>query len=39
MTDVAAGADPSPSFADGLAVQRILAAVEASATDGATHAL
>lgn len=31
--DVAAGRDPSPSFADGLAVQRVLAAVEASAAD------
>lgn len=31
--DLAAGRDPSPSFADGLAVQRVLAAVEASAGD------
>jgi predicted dehydrogenase len=31
--DVAAGRDPSPSFAEGLAVQRVLAAVEASAAD------
>ena len=29
--DIAAGADPAPSFADGLQVQRVLAAVEASA--------
>nr|BFE83199.1 hypothetical protein GCM10020093_058000 [Planobispora longispora] len=28
---VAAGTDPEPSFADGLRVQRVLAAVEASA--------
>jgi predicted dehydrogenase len=31
--DLAAGRDPSPSFAEGLAVQRVLAAVEASAGD------
>ncbi|WP_107656857.1 Gfo/Idh/MocA family protein [Nocardia suismassiliense] len=30
---IAAGKDPSPGFADGLAVQRVLAAVEASAAD------
>ena len=30
-TAIAAGADPTPSFADGLQVQRVLAAVEASA--------
>ncbi|GAA3513162.1 putative dehydrogenase [Streptosporangium album] len=30
---IAAGAAPSPSFADGLRVQRVLAAVEASAAD------
>ncbi|GAA5094154.1 Gfo/Idh/MocA family protein [Nocardia iowensis] len=30
---IAAGKDPSPSFADGLAVQRVLAAVEESAAD------
>lgn len=30
---IAAGEQPSPSFADGLAVQRVLAAVEASALD------
>ncbi|MCL3818038.1 Gfo/Idh/MocA family protein [Aeromicrobium wangtongii] len=37
VTDIAKGADPAPSFADGLAVQRVLAAVEASAADGTTH--
>ncbi|KQV75855.1 dehydrogenase [Aeromicrobium sp. Root344] len=37
VTDIAKGADPVPSFADGLAVQRVLAAVEASAADGTTH--
>ena len=31
LTAIAAGAAPSPSFADGLAVQRVLAAVEQSA--------
>ena len=31
VTDIAKGADPAPSFADGLAVQRVLAAVETSA--------
>jgi predicted dehydrogenase len=31
LRDVSAGADPSPSFADGLQVQRVLAAVESSA--------
>ncbi|MGH3318737.1 MAG: hypothetical protein ACRDN9_00920 [Streptosporangiaceae bacterium] len=30
---VGAGADPRPSFADGLRVQRVLAAVERSAAD------
>ena len=30
---IAAGKDPEPTFADGLAVQRVLAAVEASAAD------
>jgi len=39
VTDIAKGADPAPSFADGLAVQRVLAAVEASAADGTTHTL
>jgi len=32
---IADGVDPTPSFADGLQVQRVLAAVEASAADGA----
>ncbi|WP_049566008.1 Gfo/Idh/MocA family protein [Nonomuraea sp. SBT364] len=31
---IAEGRDPSPSFADGLRVQRVLAAVERSAADG-----
>jgi predicted dehydrogenase len=31
VRDIAAGKDPTPSFADGLQVQRVLAAVEASA--------
>jgi predicted dehydrogenase len=31
LNDIAAGQDPVPSFADGLQVQRVLAAVEASA--------
>lgn len=30
VNDIAAGQDPTPSFADGLQVQRVLAAVEAS---------
>ena len=30
VSDIAAGADPTPSFADGLQVQRVLAAVEES---------
>ena len=34
VTDIAKGADPAPSFADGLAVQRVLAAIEDSAADG-----
>jgi predicted dehydrogenase len=33
---IVAGADPEPSFADGLGVQRVLAAVESSAADGGT---
>jgi predicted dehydrogenase len=33
VTAIAAGDDPSPSFADGLQVQRVLAAVEESARD------
>ena len=37
VTDIAKGADPAPSFADGLAVQRVLAAVEASAISGTTR--
>ena len=37
VTDIAKGADPTPSFADGLAVQRVLAAVEASAASGTTE--
>ena len=39
VTDIAKGADPVPSFADGLGVQRVLAAVEASAADGTTHTI
>ncbi|TXK43498.1 Gfo/Idh/MocA family oxidoreductase [Nonomuraea sp. C10] len=31
------GADPTPSFADGLRVQRVLAAVERSAADGSRY--
>ena len=31
---IAAGTDPAPSFADGLRVQKVLAAVERSAADG-----
>jgi len=34
LSAIAAGADPEPSFADGLQVQRVLAAVEASAASG-----
>ncbi|MEU6488690.1 Gfo/Idh/MocA family oxidoreductase [Streptomyces sp. NPDC046887] len=34
---VAAGTEPSPSFADGLQVQRVLAAVEHSAADHAAY--
>jgi predicted dehydrogenase len=33
---IAAGEDPSPSFADGLRVQRVMAAVEASANAGSS---
>jgi predicted dehydrogenase len=33
VTAIAAGTDPVPSFADGLQVQRVLAAVERSAAD------
>ncbi|MEV0282961.1 MULTISPECIES: Gfo/Idh/MocA family oxidoreductase [unclassified Kribbella] len=32
VTAIADGADPTPSFADGLRIQRVLAAVEASST-------
>ncbi len=39
VTDIAKGADPAPSFQDGLDVQRVLAAVEASATTGTTQTL
>ncbi len=39
VTDIAKGADPAPSFSDGLGVQRVLAAVEASAADGTTHSV
>jgi predicted dehydrogenase len=31
---IATGTDPTPSFADGLRVQQVLAAVEQSAADG-----
>ncbi|UYM07470.1 Gfo/Idh/MocA family protein [Solicola gregarius] len=34
VTDLAEGRQPHPSFADGLSVQRVLAAVESSAADG-----
>lgn len=37
VNDIAAGKDPVPSFADGLAVQRVLDAVAASSEDGTTH--
>ncbi len=35
VRDIASGADPTPSFADGLRVQRVLAAVETSSETGA----
>ncbi|GAA1537768.1 Gfo/Idh/MocA family oxidoreductase [Actinomadura kijaniata] len=35
LTAIAGGTDPAPSFADGLQVQRVLAAVETSADSGA----
>ncbi|MFC6878639.1 MULTISPECIES: Gfo/Idh/MocA family protein [Actinomadura] len=35
LTAIAEGGDPSPSFADGLQVQRVLAAVQAGAESGA----
>jgi predicted dehydrogenase len=34
---IAAGAEPAPSFADGLAVQRVLAAIEDSAARSGSH--
>ena len=34
VTDIVEGRDPTPSFADGLQVQRVLAAIERSAADG-----
>jgi predicted dehydrogenase len=34
VRDIAAGVDPAPSFADGLRVQRVLAAVETSSESG-----
>jgi predicted dehydrogenase len=34
LTAIADGTDPSPSFADGLRVQRVLDAVAASAASG-----
>lgn len=34
VTAIGLGEDPAPSFADGLRVQRVMAAVEASATSG-----
>jgi predicted dehydrogenase len=37
VTAVAEGRDPRPSFADGLQVQRVLAAVESSAADRGVH--
>ncbi|MGY1603915.1 Gfo/Idh/MocA family protein [Geodermatophilus sp. SYSU D00815] len=36
LTAIASGEDPTPSFADGLQVQRVLAAVERSAGDKST---
>ncbi len=37
VSDIAAGTDPSPSFSDGLQVQRVLAAVEASSLSSTWH--
>lgn len=37
ITSIADGVNATPSFADGLAVQRVLGAIEASSLDGATH--
>ena len=39
VTDIAKGAEPAPSFGDGLAVQRVLEAVEASAADGTVRTI
>jgi predicted dehydrogenase len=36
ITAIAEDEDPSPSFADGLQVQRVLAAVERSAANNST---
>jgi predicted dehydrogenase len=35
LTAIAGGTDPSPSFADGLGIQRVLEAVETSAASAA----
>ncbi|GAB7191006.1 Gfo/Idh/MocA family oxidoreductase [Kineococcus sp. NUM-3379] len=37
LTSIAAGTDPTPSFADGLQVQRVLDAVERSAANSSTY--
>ena len=37
VSDIARGSDPAPSFADGLQVQRVLAAVEASSLSSTWH--
>ena len=37
VNDIARGSDPAPSFADGLQVQRVLAAVEASSLSSTWH--
>ena len=37
LADLAAGREPRPSFDDGLAVQRVLAAIEESALDSGCH--
>jgi predicted dehydrogenase len=39
LAALAAGQEPTPSFEDGLAVQRVLAAIEASAAQDGTHVL
>ena len=39
VTDLAAGRQPRPSFADGLRVQQVLSAVECSAADGGWKAV